>query len=117
MATVDNGLLMNATSIAASVASDTLNMQDGGTVSLHIQSASNTHVGTFAVQLSNDNSNWVTASFYNSSGALVSSIAASSGSAVGDIVELNVASRFLRVYYTATSGTGTATIIASRKGG
>lgn len=118
MAIVTNGLLANDLTLAASIASDVLDMQGGGSVGLHIVSASNTHVGTYAVQLSNDNSNWVSAAFYSSAGVLSTSIATSSGAALNDVVEMvDVTMRYLRVYYTATSGAGTVTIRANRKGG
>lgn len=110
------GAIVDGVSMAADITSDTLDVQGAGVVGLQFVAASATHVGTFAVELSVDGSTWDATGFQISAGTTATSVAASSGSAVAELVKVDVGqARHLRVTYTYTSGTGTAYVYAVRK--
>jgi hypothetical protein len=69
-------------------------------ITLHADSA--THVGTVAVQTSDDGSNW-------NAETLSSTPTAASGSAFDARIELETSAAYARVVYTASSGAGTLT--------
>lgn len=101
------GNIVDAVSMAASITSSVLDVAHCRAVSLQIHAASNTHVGTWVVQFSNDGSNWVT-------DTLLGTISASNGSAEDDMIAIELSGqRYLRMTYTASSGAGTATVTAS----
>lgn len=106
--TVHSGYLFNAESAAASVNSKILDFEDADTASFHFTSNTGTHVGTLKIQVSNDGSNWVDVSGL--------SVAVASGTANNDMLVLQTdGSKYARAAYTATSGTGTLTVIAHKK--
>jgi hypothetical protein len=89
--------------MTGTLTSDTLDTYYATYLSIHLHSASNTHVGTITLYASNTGSDWNAIS-------LSSSVTASNGSALDAIIELKeYCPRYLRVVYTYTSGTGTLT--------
>jgi len=78
-------------------------------ISLQLHAASATHVGTVAVQVSDDGTNWNPVT-------LSSTPTAASGSAFDATIDLDIAAKQFRVVYTFTSGTGTLTGSATLKG-
>jgi hypothetical protein len=114
--TVAGGAIINGELMTANRTSEVLDVSDAGVVGLHFVAASATHVGSFAVQLSIDGSTWDPTSFRLSDGSSASSVAAANGSAVAELVTVDVGqARRLRVVYTFTSGTGTAYVYAIAK--
>jgi hypothetical protein len=101
---VAGGKIADAKSLAASFNTEPhLDIQGTTSVVAHIISASGTHVGTFTPQQSIDGSNWVSMNDKK--------VEAVSGSAMDEWVEFDdLYGLLFRFAYTATSGTGTATI-------
>jgi len=92
----------------ASLTSSIISIQRIDNVAVQLTWTGNA-VGTFAVQVSNDQSGW---SALDTSGA-----PSISGTAGTIMLDLNLTSApYLRVVYTRTSGTGALTVIVSGKG-
>lgn len=115
--TTSAGLLFDTQSVAASVNSLAVPCANLDYVYIQIASNTGTHVGTLAVQTSADGVTWTDRQFVNTStGASATSIALASGVANADTVVIDpMGALYLRLAYTASSGTGTLTAIASVK--
>jgi hypothetical protein len=111
-----SGPLVNAVSMAATITSDTILLRGVEGLGLHFTAPSATHVGTLAVQISNDGMNWNAVTL--STGA--TTIAVSSGAAVNEFVTVSSdvvkSANYLRVVYTATSGAGALTVTPAGQG-
>ena len=117
MALNDSGKLFDAETLAATTTGKAMNIDSAIVVGLSIVATTGDANGTFAIQVSNDNSNWVTVSL-NDAGSTVTSVAIS-GAAITKHFDLtDLGAKFMRVVYTASSGGGVGTactIIAHRK--
>jgi len=109
MAGIYGGAIINGESMAANITSSTLDISDYETISLQLVAASSTHVGTVAVNISDDGTNW-------NAVTLDSTPTAASGSAFNATVQLSdIGARYLQVVYTAGSGAGTLYCYANMK--
>ena len=125
MSTVTSGKLVDSAitsgagqgDMSGTVTSKTLALAGSATVGLHfVSAAAGTRAGTWVIQGSVDNTNWVTLSFTNSSGALVSSLTVTASTLHNDLVELaDVGFPFLRCVFTNSTGTGTGNVTAAVK--
>lgn len=106
---VAGGKIIDAQSMAADIASEIIQMDNSDLCTIQLESASGTRVGTIAIQVSNDKTTWYTPTITQvSTGSEVSSISVVTSTSVADCIEIaNFGWRFLRIYYTYTSGTGT----------
>lgn len=102
--------IIDAGTMAANITSDTFECDKGSTVGIELHAATGTHVGTVAVQGSNTGDNW-------NAITLTSVPTAASGAEFDAMVKLvDVPWRYLRVVYTAGSGTGSLDAVATLKG-
>lgn len=110
MRNIIDTILDTRTGVAASFNSPALTAPFG--IGVSFQCNTTGMVGAFTMQESNDNVNFV-----NSLNALGAVITANvSGTSTVFLEKPNVCSKFQRVAFTFTSGTGTSTIIAESKG-
>ena len=109
------GPIMSAVAMA-NATSDYIRLQgyDGAqVVSFHCTSPSNTHVGTLAVQISNDLVNWVAVTL--STGA--STVAVEVNTAVNAFIDIiDTGAQYMRMVYVNTSGDGVLTITPHGRG-
>lgn len=104
------GNIIDAVSMATSITSTVLDLRRRRWASLQFHSATNTHVGTLAVQGSNDGLAWSTIVLVPALPALAN------GAAYDELVDLaNIGTAYVRAVYTATSGTGALTCTARAK--
>lgn len=97
------GEIIKAGDMSGNITSDIVDIQKTLFVGLQLTAASATHVGTITVQVSNDRTNWFNVVFDDGT----STIVVSNGSAVATFVNLaDLASQWMQVVYTATSGVG-----------
>jgi hypothetical protein len=114
--TLQGGLLVDAVSMAANITSGTLDVQGAGVAGVQFVAASATHVGAWTVELSIDGSTWDATGFELSDGTRATSVSASNGSALAELVRVPVGhARHLRCVYTFSSGIGTAYVYALKK--
>ena len=66
-----------------------------------------TPTGTFSVQISNDNTNWIAMD--------LSSAVSATGSADDAFIDVESAAKYVRLVYTATSGSGTLNVHITSK--
>lgn len=103
---IDSGKFIDAESMSADITSDTLVKEDTEKVSFQFHADSATHVGTLTIQGSIDKTNWNAIPFYDSTGALVTSVSAASGSPFDESFDIQTNLPYLRAVYTRGSGTG-----------
>lgn len=97
-----------------------LRVRPGSLVGLHLKSASAARAGTISIRGSNFDysasylvASWPAVSFYDGTGALVSSLAVSASTAFDELVELTWPFRFLAVTYAdSASGAGSLDVHA-----
>ncbi len=88
--------------MSSTITSGTISLGSARHLSITLHAASATHVGTVAVQTSDDGTNW-------NAETLSSVPTAASGSAFDARCDIETAAAYARVVYTAGSGAGTLT--------
>jgi|GEM_PF-4761564 len=106
MDTIQGGHLIKDGDMSASITGKSMNIEGATVVGVQLTSASATHVGTVAIQMSNDGTNWTTVESFTVAASTVLD-------QWFDLVE--VGGRSLRAIYTRTSGNGTLNVTACRK--
>ena len=102
--------IIDAGDMSGNVTSSTLDCGDGSNVGIELHAATGTHVGTVAVHGSNTGTKW-------NAITLTKVPNAASGSAFDAVVSLaDFPFRYLRLVYTAGSGTGSLDAVATVKG-
>lgn len=96
-----------------------VNLHDRTIIGAFLLTDTGTHVGSVSFQVSNDGDNWSDDIQVRnmSTGVYVTSISVASGTANNDFIELETAANFIRAVYTHSSGTGTLSVLFSRKAG
>ena len=104
-ATQTGGQVATDQAMSTSFASTVVELGPYSMAGIHIVTANTDAVGTWKVQQSIDGSNWVDLTFIDGS----TTIAEASGTNTNELLDLSyLGGRYLRLYYTATSGDGTA---------
>lgn len=112
------GALLSAGDMSGNLTTDVLNMEGQLFAAFTVTAPSATHVGSYVIQESDDQSNWADITFYDSAGTAYASMAVSSGSAVDDrAIVRECTGKYLQLVYTFSSGVGALTVSAFRKRG
>lgn len=114
---IQGGKLLDGESLAANIDTNTwVDIQGHTTVGVELYTESNTHVGNISIQESISGSNWDNIQLADDTLTNTQLIPLSSGSATTKLYNLSgLGGKFLKVIYTATSGTGTLDCYVMRK--
>ena len=108
------GLILNAQDASASFTSDPVRIEGGRAHGIELSSSGGTHVGYIEVQLSVTGDVWSSVQWNDDDLVNRKRIPLASGTALAYVAQMDTNNvgggvRYLRLKYTATSGTGTIT--------